>query len=299
MKKVFSAAFLFKIFAIAFVGAEQQDSHDSDIIGYTETDLVGDISGESNLGNLITDFMLKAFENKSEIAIVSSKFLAGKRINKGVIYPSELKEIVPTKFCLETFKGEELRSMLEESVIDFSPDGEDTSGKFLQVAGLKVEFDLTKENGTRLQSSFVHVDNKHEEILISLKSSQTYNVVLSQYDDNIDCNQTVQKMGIFENVISAFENRTIPKEMYKNLQCRSWLVTRKYKERKLILYFLLCVMSLSGFFTVISNSLVLFVGLKTRRRQIFEISILSLAIVDISTGLLSTPLVCIIYYYSK
>ena len=59
---------------------------------------------------------------------------------------------------------------------------------------------------------------------------------------------------------------------------------------------LLSVMTLSGVLAIISNGLVILAHFKCRRGM-FERSIVSLAWVDVLTGLLMTPIVFCIYYY--
>ena len=57
-------------------------------------------------------------------------------------------------------------------------------------------------------------------------------------------------------------------------------------------------MGLSGLLAILSNSVVLYVGLRVKRRM-FERSILSLACVDLLTGVVCTPMVLLTYYYSQ
>ena len=96
----------------------------------------------------------------------------------------------------------------------------------------------------------------------------------------------------------SFENQNIPAGKYKKTQCRTWLVTSYYKQGEYHLYFLIAVMAVSGFLTIITNSVVISIGVNARNK-IFEKSILSLAFVDILAGIIYTPSVCLIYYYSR
>ena len=95
----------------------------------------------------------------------------------------------------------------------------------------------------------------------------------------------------------SFENQNIPAGKYKKTQCRTWLVTSYYKQGEYHLYFLIAVMAVSGFLTIITNSVVISIGVNARK--IFEKSIMSLAFVDILTRIIYTPSVCLIYYYSR
>ena len=70
----------------------------------------------------------------------------------------------------------------------------------------------------------------------------------------------------------------------------------EYGEEVLIVFmvlFLLC-----GLLALLTNGTVLFVGLKSRRK-IFGLPVISLAIVDLLTGLVSAPQMATVYYYSK
>ena len=65
---------------------------------------------------------------------------------------------------------------------------------------------------------------------------------------------------------------------------------------ELVLIPLLSVLSLSGILSILSNMVVILAHNK-HRRGMFERPILSLACVDIATGVLSTPIVFSIYYF--
>ena len=62
------------------------------------------------------------------------------------------------------------------------------------------------------------------------------------------------------------------------------------------LIFLLSLMYLSGVLSIISNGMVILAHFKNRQ-GIFERSIVSIASVDVLTGLVGTPIVCCIYYF--
>ena len=62
------------------------------------------------------------------------------------------------------------------------------------------------------------------------------------------------------------------------------------------LIFLLLVMFLSVLLGIFSNGMVILAHFKYRQ-GIFERSIVSLAWVDVLTGLVGTPIVCFIYYF--
>jgi hypothetical protein len=70
----------------------------------------------------------------------------------------------------------------------------------------------------------------------------------------------------------------------------------KEETEPLLLIFLLSVMFLSGVLAIFSNGMVILAHFKNRK-GIFERSIVSLACVDVLTGMIGTPIVCAIYYF--
>ena len=62
------------------------------------------------------------------------------------------------------------------------------------------------------------------------------------------------------------------------------------------LIFLLLVLFISGVLAISSNGMVILAHFK-HRQGIFERSIVSLAWVDLLTGMIGTPIVCAIYYF--
>ena len=71
----------------------------------------------------------------------------------------------------------------------------------------------------------------------------------------------------------------------------------KYQAKATVLFVLLTIMFFGGILAMLSNSLVLFFGIT--RRNLFPPEILSLAVTDFLTGLLGTPIVMAIYYFSE
>ena len=71
----------------------------------------------------------------------------------------------------------------------------------------------------------------------------------------------------------------------------------EYQVKETLLHVLLIIMFFGGFLAMLSNSFVLFFGLT--RRNLFPPEILSLAVTDFLTGLLGTPSVMAIYYFSE
>ena len=72
-----------------------------------------------------------------------------------------------------------------------------------------------------------------------------------------------------------------------------------YEVKDTVLKVFLVVMLFGGFLAMLSNSVVLFFGIVKRDLKLFPPEILSLAVTDFLTGLLGTPSVMAIYYYSE
>ena len=262
-------------------------------VASSEVDLVLSRSKESNLGNFLTDAMVHAFKNISKMAILPSKTINLSRLRKGKLKLDLFRNMSGLLFSVVNLTGGQLRSKFEESVAQFDQDGSDDSGELLQVSGVQVEFDLRQDIGRRLTSALVYCDQCSERELLEDKTIYTLVVATkTDKDTNKDSETVIQEF------LETFPNKTIPGARYKKKQCRTWLITKYYKDREYLLYFLLVVMSLSGFLTIISNSTVIYVSAKTSKKM-FEKSILSLAFVDLLTGIICTPSVCLIYYYSK
>ena len=268
-----------------------EDEAVTDMMGRSAVDLVSSRSRESNLGNLVTDAMANAFKNESKIAILQSKLLEYSDIRKGDVTSDLIKSMSGQSFHLVNTTGLELRSILEESVANFDTDGVDTSGDYLQVSGVQVEFDLTQDVGKRVTSALLCCTERHP-----LEPDAVYRIVVAS---NTIANTTNKNaVNVIQDFVQSFPNQTIPAARYKKTECRSWVKTKNYTNRENLIYFLLAVMALSGFLTVIANITVIYVGFNTSKK-IFEKSILSLAFVDLLTGVICTPSVSIIYYHSK
>ena len=72
-----------------------------------------------------------------------------------------------------------------------------------------------------------------------------------------------------------------------------------YEVKDTVLKVFLVVMLFGGVLAMLSNSVVLFFGIVKRDLKLFPPEVLSLAVTDFLTGLLGTPSVMAIYYYSE
>ena len=75
------------------------------------------------------------------------------------------------------------------------------------------------------------------------------------------------------------------------------ILSVEYQVKETVLLVLLTIMLFGGILTILSNSLVLVFGLT--RKNLFPSEILSLAVTDFLTGVLGTPSVMAIYYFSE
>ena len=160
---------------------------------------------------------------------------------------------------------------------------------------MQLHFDLTQDIGSRLvhASLFCDTCEERKDLTIDANYTLVMNAIENARDDN-----NINAVTAIHDFIQSFENQTIPAGKYKKTQCRTWLITNYYKQREYLLYFLIAVMAVSGFLTLITNSVVISIGVNARKK-IFEKSNLSLAFVDILTGIICTPSVYLIYHYSR
>ncbi|KAJ1958131.1 hypothetical protein IWQ62_004951 [Dispira parvispora] len=112
-------------------------------------------TGECLLGNMVTQAILdhanekkrvdKPEADKVDIVLINSDVMrAG--IRRGIVYPIDIVNVFPTgnELVEITMTGQEIRQAIEASVTEVSPvDGKKVTG-FLQVAGLKVEYEFKK-----------------------------------------------------------------------------------------------------------------------------------------------------------
>ena len=275
--------------------AESLENADQSSIGKIVNELKMSNHKESNLGNFITDSMVNAFKNETKMAVLQSKLINIKRVGKGKITSESFKNMSGLSFTLVTISGEQLRDIFEESVSRFGEDGNDQSGAFLQVSGMKLNFDLRQDNGSRLAYASLYCNRCDRRK--DLNDDANYTLVTNTRENARDGN-SINAVTAIHDFLQSFDNQTLPTDKYKKTQCRTWLITNYYKQREYLLYFLLAVMAVSGFLTIITNSMVIYVGVNANKKM-FEKSILSLAFVDILTGIICTPSVCLTYYYSR
>ena len=269
------------------------------ILGDSNICLASSLNEESTLGNFVTDAMVHAYKNESHLAIMPSKTITF-NISEVLLRLDHIRKVFgkSVAILLVNITGEELRHIFEQSVRNHDVVGKDTVGEFLQVSGMKLEYDLTQPTGQRLVSACFNPEKCKKKIIF--KSTATYRVVVTQdlYTKAVKENNKDMVSSIIE-FIKAFPNKTIPSSIYKKRQCRTYLMTKYYKDRMYLMNFLLLIMVLSGLLTIISNSSVIYFHKSKMQSRECKKPILSLACIDLVAGFICTPSICLIYYYSK
>ena len=262
----------------------------SEIIGRSEIDLMISEDKESSVGNFVTDAMVYSFRTLAKMAILQTEVAALLNIQKGNITIETIRDIAGINFHLRRIRGRELLQILEKSAAKFESNSSDTTSNFFHVSGMKIIFDLTKDVGQRVTSILVNDEDES-----NFDETRVYTIVIAT---NISNNNNNNAAAAIHDFLQYLPDKTIRADQYEETQCRVWMITKDYKNHENLIYILIAVITLSGVLTIVSNSTVLYVGINTGTK-VFEKSILSLAVVDLLTGMICTPLVSIIYYYSR
>ena len=135
-------------------------------------------TGETNLGNLMTDGMLDAAKKIDKDTVIAVQNGGGIRasIDKGDITVGEVLTVMPfgNALAIMELTGEDIYAALEHSVSQSPKE----SGAFLHVAGLVVNYDNTQEAGSRVLSALV-LDE--EGSLTYLDPEETYKVATNSF----------------------------------------------------------------------------------------------------------------------
>ncbi|WP_117237331.1 bifunctional metallophosphatase/5'-nucleotidase [Thermus sediminis] len=149
------------------------------VIAEARVDLVGERAivrrRESNLGNLIAEGMLwKTRSARTQIALQNGGGIRAS-IPKGPITVGKVYEVLPfgNTLVVMDLKGREILAALENGVSQW----EGTAGRFLQVAGLRYAFDLSRPAGSRV----VRVEVRTEGGFVPLDLEATYRVVVNSF----------------------------------------------------------------------------------------------------------------------
>ena len=103
----------------------------------------------------------------------------------GIITLEDIYSAVPWPSTIDVIKvnGATLRSILEHSVRNYDPYNEDPGGKFLQLSGLIVHYNISKPQGERVVSVKVGQPDQQPELesLPSLVDINIYSVAMPSY----------------------------------------------------------------------------------------------------------------------
>ncbi|MFD2656721.1 bifunctional metallophosphatase/5'-nucleotidase [Gracilibacillus thailandensis] len=134
-------------------------------------------ANETELGNLITDAMLAKAREKNPEVVIAMQNGGGIRaaIDEGPITVGEVIAVLPfgNDPVVAELTGAEIKEILEHSVRQAPAE----SGGFLQVAGMKFNYDSTKEPGSRIVTMEVEVEGEYEDIDLD----QTYLVTTNNF----------------------------------------------------------------------------------------------------------------------
>ena len=131
-------------------------------------------SEETRIGNLLTDAMLAYTD--ADIALLNggnirgeNSYPEGTRVTRRMV-----SDTLPyrNRIALVQLSGEQLYQVMEHSVSAI----DESKGRFLQVAGLSVEYDPNQPPGSRI------IDLKHDGF--SVKPTQTFRVAITDYIAN-------------------------------------------------------------------------------------------------------------------
>lgn len=202
------------------------DQMKNTIIGNTTVDLIGGSpaarTGETNLGNLITDGMLAKAKTINPDTVIALQNGGGIRttVNAGDISLAKVLEVMPFGNALGIMKltGVEIKEALEYSVKDAPTK---TFGGFLQVSGLKFTYDSSKPVGQKVQSvevkedgvNYVSLDpNKTYAVatnIFTAKGGDGYEVFAKAYSEGRVSEPGFVDWEIFTEYVGAQENKTV------------------------------------------------------------------------------------------
>jgi 2',3'-cyclic-nucleotide 2'-phosphodiesterase (5'-nucleotidase family) len=151
------------------------------VVGYADVVLDGERNNvrtkETNLGNLITDAMLEKAQSMVPETSIALQNGGGIRasIDQGEITLGEVLTVQPFANLLVTLDltGAEILAALEHSVSNV----ENAAGAFLQVSGLKFQYDPSKPAYDRVWSVEVQTENGFE----ALDPEKTYTVATNAF----------------------------------------------------------------------------------------------------------------------
>ncbi|KAK3749568.1 hypothetical protein QZH41_019711 [Actinostola sp. cb2023] len=162
---------------------------------YLNADQVHCRLNECNLGNLVTDAMVFHYANqtaqsvqwtKASIALQSSGSIMasiGVSPEEFITYGHMFNSLpYGNTIDLVEMRGVDLKNVLEHSVSAY--DTKNPRGSFLQVSGLRVQYNINKPSGQRVTSVQTLCTQCREPIYQPLNNTAVYNVILPSYIAN-------------------------------------------------------------------------------------------------------------------
>eukprot|EP00092_Neocalanus_flemingeri_P075469 GFUD01093483.1.p1 GENE.GFUD01093483.1~~GFUD01093483.1.p1 ORF type:complete len:581 (+),score=153.54 GFUD01093483.1:319-2061(+) len=143
---------------------------------------------ESKLGNFVVDAMVRSWENSTmpdgsrlRLGVANSGGIRA-TIDAGNVTMEDLMTSFPFQntFDVITIVGKHLKDAFEHSVEKMTSKGKGAGGRFLQVSGFKLKFNLNKKPGARLESVRAICD-KCSDGFEDVADETVYNVVTSNY----------------------------------------------------------------------------------------------------------------------
>ncbi|XP_070392059.1 snake venom 5'-nucleotidase-like [Dermacentor albipictus] len=144
---------------------------------------------ECNLGNLIADAYFEYYLNMSNTTSPFWSDLNGAVVNAGSIrtalpsfYNVTWGDVVTTlpygnSLLTMTLTGTDVKQMFEHAVTNYTTEEDKQKGRFLQVSGFRVEYNLTKDNYDRVVSISVLCANCSVPTYQPLDDNKTYKIV--------------------------------------------------------------------------------------------------------------------------
>ncbi|KAK8762183.1 hypothetical protein V5799_026548 [Amblyomma americanum] len=158
---------------------------------------------ECNLGNLVADAYYEYFVNMdtstpNENTTTRQEPKAWSEINGAVVNAGSIRTALPSfskvtwgdvvttlpygnSLVVMTINGAEVYKMFEHSVTNYTLNSEARKGRFLQVSGFRVEYDLTKPNGQRVTSLSVLCRNCTVPKYVSIDCEATYKIATADF----------------------------------------------------------------------------------------------------------------------
>jgi len=144
---------------------------------------------ESPLGNFVTDAMVDAWKNRTmpdnskvRLALTNSGGIRN-TLDEGRITLEDLLSTFPFQntFDVITVSGEVIREALEHSVATMDISVKWEAGRFLQVSGFRILYDLTSPPGSRVKKVDVICAKCDPETFEELEYETVYNVAVTNY----------------------------------------------------------------------------------------------------------------------